>query len=82
MISVLRSHGFRFVIYSNDHQPAHVHVIGRGEAKINLAGEDGRPELVWAKGMSRADIRLAYGLVEEHRLKLLAKWIEMHGAID
>jgi hypothetical protein len=35
MVTVLRSHGFRIVIYTNDHEPAHVHAINaNGEAKI------------------------------------------------
>ena len=37
MITVLRADGFRIVIFSDDHQPAHVHVFGDGEAKINLS---------------------------------------------
>jgi hypothetical protein len=36
------------VIFVNDHLPAHVHVFGDGEAKINLCGAEGLPELVWA----------------------------------
>ena len=48
MVTVLRAHGLRVVIFVNDHQPAHVHVFGDGEAKINLHGSDGAPALVWA----------------------------------
>jgi hypothetical protein len=40
------------IIFSNDHEPTHVHVLGDGEAKINLVGLGDRPELVWAVGMS------------------------------
>ncbi|PZR07749.1 MAG: DUF4160 domain-containing protein, partial [Azospirillum brasilense] len=50
MVTVLRVHGLRVVIYANDHDPAHVHVFGDGEAKINLIGRGGLPELVWAEG--------------------------------
>ena len=39
MITIYRAHGMRFVIFSNDHEPAHVHaIVGSGEAKINLIG--------------------------------------------
>lgn len=79
MISVLRSGSFRVVIYANDHEPAHVHVFGDGEVKINLAGSNGHAELVWAKGMSRGDIRDAYALVQRNRTMLLARWMEIHG---
>ena len=57
MVTVLRAHGLRIVIYSDDHHPAHVHVFGDGEVKINLAGAGGAPELVRAVGMTRAEIR-------------------------
>ena len=79
MITVLRSEGFRIVIFSDDHEPAHVHVFGDGEAKINLAGADDRPELVWAVGMKHADIRKCMRLVEANREALLARWNDIHG---
>ncbi|HTW71301.1 MAG TPA: DUF4160 domain-containing protein [Acetobacteraceae bacterium] len=43
MVTVLRAHGLRVVIFANDHLPAHVHVFGDGEAKIDLCGADGVP---------------------------------------
>lgn len=79
MITVLRDGPFRVAIYVNDHEPAHVHVFASGEAKINLTGPDGVPELVWAMGMTRSEIRSAYRIVSEYRLMLLAKWAEYHG---
>jgi len=37
MLTVHRFDGLRFVIYSNDHDPAHIHVLGSGrEAKVQL----------------------------------------------
>jgi hypothetical protein len=36
MAVVHRTRGFRLVIYTLDHEPAHVHVTGSGQAKINL----------------------------------------------
>src|SRR5258708_1450502 len=50
-----RARGLRVVIFVNDHQPAHLHVFGDGEAKINLFGADGTPELVWVDGMTRGE---------------------------
>jgi hypothetical protein len=42
MVTVHRAHGFRFVIFVNDHSPPHVRVFGQGgEAKIVLEGPDG-----------------------------------------
>ena len=35
MVTVLRAGGLRVVIFVDDHEPAHVHVFGDGQAKIN-----------------------------------------------
>lgn len=78
MVSVLRAEGLRVVIFANDHHPAHVHVFGNGEAKIDLCGDDG-PELVWAQDMSRAELRRALRIVSDQRMQLLARWKEIHG---
>ncbi len=82
MVSVLRIDGLRVVIFINDHEPAHVHVFGDGEAKINLMGPGGAPALVWADSMSRADIRRAMRIVTDHQAVLLARWEEIHGRTD
>lgn len=79
MVTVYRAQGFRIVIFTNDHEPAHVHVFGDGEAKINLAGPDDAPELIWAVDMTRADIRRALKIVIEQREHLLARWRAIHG---
>ena len=78
MPTVLRAFGLRFVIYSNDHEPAHVHVIkGNGEAKIDLWPQT--PRLVWCEGLSHKEARHAYEAVLEHREFLKKKWDEIHG---
>ena len=41
MVTVLRVQGLRVVIFVTDHLPAQVHVLGDGEAKINLLDADG-----------------------------------------
>ena len=82
MVTVLRAQGFRVVIYLNDHDPAHVHVFGDGEAKINLLGTGGSPELIWADGMSRGDVRRALRIVTDEQTALLARWEEIHGRAD
>ena len=82
MVTVLRADGLRLVIYLNDHLPAHVHVFGDGEVKINLLGLNDKPELVWAAGSTRSEVRRAVGLVVEHRATLLQRWEEIHGGSD
>lgn len=79
MVTVLRVHGLRFVIFVDDHEPAHVHAFGDGEAKINLEGRDGAPELIWTVGLSKADVRRAMKAVSEHRELLTAEWRRIHG---
>lgn len=79
LAAVLRSHGLRVV---NDHESAHVHVLGGGEARINLLGADGAPELVWADGMTRSEIRRALRIVTEEQARPLARWEEIHGRAD
>lgn len=79
MVVVHRARGLRVVIFVDDHVPAHVHVFGDGEIKIDLAGPDGGPELIWAVGMSRADIRRAVAIVKDQQAYLLQRWSEIHG---
>lgn len=79
MVTVFRAHGLRVIIFVNDHEPAHVHVFGDGEAKINSRGADDRPELVWAQGMTRAEVRRAVRIVDEQQMLLLARWEDIHG---
>jgi hypothetical protein len=79
MVTIHRAYGLHIVIFTDDHEPAHVHVFGDGHAKINLAGSDGGPELVWAEGMKRNDVRRAMAVVTEHQTVFLARWREIHG---
>jgi hypothetical protein len=79
MVTVHRAHGLRFIIFVDDHEPAHVHVFGDGELKINLAGSEDGPELILANGMSRADIRRPMDVVREQHSYLLKRWREIHG---
>jgi hypothetical protein len=78
----MRAEGLRVVIYLNDHMPAHVHVFGNGEAKINLLGPGGTPDLVWADAMTRSEVRRAVRLVVAHQAVLLQHWERIHGRVD
>ena len=80
MVVVHRAHSFRFVIYTLDHEPAHVHIIGAdGHAKVNLLGPGGQPELVSSIGMKRSDIRRLFAEVIERRDAFLMEWERIHG---
>ena len=82
MVTVLRADGLRVVIYVNDHLPAHVHVFGDGEAKINLIGSQGAPDLVWADNMTRSEVRRSMRIVAEQLAFLLQRWEDIHGRTD
>jgi hypothetical protein len=79
---VFRAGGLRVVIFVNDHRPAHVHVFGDGEAKIDLRGVGGTPVLVWADRMNRAEVRRAMKIVAEQQAFLIGRWEFIHGRID
>lgn len=79
MVTVHRAFGFRFVIFTNDHSPPHVHVFGAGgEAKITLEGPTGLA-LDWVIGISHADMRRIMREVERERARLIAEWRKIHG---
>jgi hypothetical protein len=79
MVVVHRAYGFRFVIYTLDHEPAHVHITGAGQAKINLLGPDGEPELVSSIGIKRSDLRRLVEEVAQRKDELLREWERIHG---
>jgi hypothetical protein len=74
-----RAYSFRFVIYTLDHEPAHVHVTGAGQAKINLLGPDGEPELVSSIGVKRSDLRRLMDEVAQRKGDFLREWERIHG---
>jgi len=79
MVTVHREAGLSFVSFTDDHPPAHIHVVGDGRAKIELVGEDGRPRLVNTRGFAASDIRRALRIVAERQDELLARRRSIHG---
>ena len=82
MVVIHRAYGFRFVIYTADHDPAHIHITGPGQAKINLSGPDGRPELVSSTGIKGSAMRKLMAEVESRRDEFLQEWNRIHGTAD
>lgn len=82
MVVVHRAHGFRVVIYTQDHEPAHVHIVGSGRAKIDLLGPDGRPEVVDVVGIKKSGMRRLLTEVTEHRDRFMREWERIHGRSD
>ncbi|TPG17533.1 DUF4160 domain-containing protein [Sphingomonas koreensis] len=79
MPTILRVHGLRFMIFVDDHPPPHVHVSGRGDAKITIGSSF---SLLSNTGMSKADIARARNVVKEHHNLLRDAWVRIHGRID
>jgi hypothetical protein len=80
MPTVLVSNGLDVRIYTNDHQPAHVHVIGRGsEAKFQLNCPDGPVEIVENFGFSRREIRQILAALMIALTLLCQEWRRIHG---
>ncbi|MBN9305946.1 MAG: hypothetical protein BGO82_01065 [Devosia sp. 67-54] len=79
MIVILRAHGLRIVIFTDDHPPPHVHVIGDGQAKIRLAEVGGKPEVLEATGMKASSLKKALQAVTDHQEMLMERWRQIHG---
>ena len=68
------------MIYSLDHGPAHVHLIGPdGRARIALNCPDGPPVPVDARGMDATRLHKALGLVADNLGLLCKEWSSIHG---
>ncbi|MGK9054009.1 DUF4160 domain-containing protein [Neorhizobium petrolearium] len=75
MVTVLRQHGLRFVIYTADHEPPHVHVYGDGEARIDIV----TLKVLTQGGMSDRDVRRAVTVIEANRQLFQETWRKYHG---
>ncbi|MCW5851959.1 MAG: DUF4160 domain-containing protein [Anaerolineae bacterium] len=80
MPTVHREDGFEFMIYPNDHYPAHIHVHKAGTMVVlNLGDDNSPPAIREVIGMSRRDVRRALSIAERITGLLLGRWRELHG---
>ena len=78
MAEAHRERGFTFHVFSNDHQPAHVHALkAGGEIKIDVSGECA-DLLEIKRKMGRKDIKRALEIADIQLEKLKEKWREIH----
>lgn len=70
------------MIYTFDHEPAHVHITGTGQAKVNLVGPDGDIEVVSVIGIKKSDMRRLKAEITERRDDFLQEWERIHGDSD
>jgi hypothetical protein len=87
-VASLKFGAVRFVIYSNDHPPRHVHGFsGETEAVIDLR-EDGtialakRRDTIRPANAKRSDVKKILRAAEKHFEELAALWENIHGSDD
>ena len=63
--------GFRFMFYSNDHEPIHVHILKDGhEAKYNV-----NPiEMVYNHGFKKNELSMIESVLIENEDIIIAHW--------
>ena len=66
--------GFRFMFYSNDHEPVHVHVIKdqKHEAKFCVDPV----KLIENNGLKVSELKLAESVIEENKDIIINRWKE------
>jgi len=80
MPTVLRLGGLRVVIYLNDHQPAHVNVIGLGnEAVFELNGRIRAVTIRENYGFTWREIAEIERALIRSLAGLIAEWERIHG---
>ena len=80
MPTVVRHGRLRIVIYTTDHRPAHVHVIGPdGDAVFNLNCPLGPSELRENYGLSGRELTAAERVINENIGVLCRVWEGIHG---
>ena len=74
MPTVLRINGFSIVIYTDDHEPMHVHVRYQGRSMtIEIENE----VIIRQNNMNENEARRAVRIVEENQEFLQKKWREV-----
>ncbi len=75
MPTIFTEGGFRFMIYLDDHLPAHVHAIG-ADCMIRIGLEP--LEVLSSVGAKATDVRRATEIAQRRREELLAAWRRHH----
>ena len=71
MPTIFMLFGFRFMFYSNDHKPIHVHVIkGEADAKFTLFPV----RLVKNNGLKASELKLVKSVIEENQEEIAEHW--------
>lgn len=66
--------GFRFYLFSNDHEPIHIHISkGGSEAKYNLVPNI---QLVKNFGFKSSELKIIEALIDENKEIIIKRWID------
>jgi hypothetical protein len=84
MPTLLSLRGLRFMFYSNDHRPAHVHVLGGGSEAVFLMNckdtpPHGTPELRENYGFSNGELNVIEHDITENLDHFCSEWGAIHG---
>ena len=80
MGTVLVLDGWRIMIYTRDHGPAHVHVISAtGRIKVKLNCPNGPLDPYEARGVNRGTLRKLLESLEVELDRLCSEWRNIHG---
>ena len=77
MPSIFNEQGFRGMVYPNDHEPPHVHVVkNRSSIKIEVDNF----EIIGIDGdiPKRQDVNKAIKLAKKYQDAIIEKWQELH----
>lgn len=73
--TMLRTRNLRVVIYPNDHDPPHVHVIAPdAEAKFELSDL----ECIYSRGFSKKALKQIHEFLAENKELLEETWYDYH----
>lgn len=71
--------GFRFMFFSNDHEPIHVHIVkDDNEAKYNIEPLG----LVYNRGFKKNELKMIESVIEENLEVIAARWKEFFNKED
>ena len=74
MPTIFNQDGYKFLFYSNEHRPIHVHVrYGGGEAVFMV---EGQVELRESQGLKVRELSKAQMLAEANQAMIIQKWHE------
>lgn len=67
--------GLRFMFYSNEHTPIHIHVVkGSGKSKQYAKFTIDPVQLVYNYGLKPSELKMAEAIIEENKETIAEHW--------